>query len=1048
MTTTYETNRDYEQIERPYDSLLQRSVSTNVSGQTAADQAASDAASTGESIAGSSAPTGGSSSANGSVETMPVRSDGAIGDVWIKNFIRSENWKPKSVGFTIDGQSGYAEFCNVFVSGNIEALTGSVGGFQIGSDYVRDTADSFGLSSTVTEGNDVRLWAGATFADRENAPFRVYQDGSIAGTGLTITKIDLPNTTTVDSFHVDVDGNAWWGSILITDATAKIMNTGAATFSNVVITGGIVSTNTLSGIIPQGNLNIADRGWSQTCIFSILFFSPSSSTSPSASMSPSRSQSASTSPSRSTSPSASLSPSRSQSMSPSASLSPSKSLSPSLSQSLSLSPSSSYSPSSSLSNSPSSSLSPSSSMSPSRSTSPSASLSPSFPVDVDTVGWSSGVFTSADSTVYNISRGDTGNMSAKTYIYFRPGSGAGESNTTYQTTTTPTNAVGAGRVLIAVAESGTTEPTFQVLNGQGGQKIEGSDIVAGSVTANEIAASSITAGKINVSELSAISANMGSINAGSLNINAGVASINSAGAAVFKSIQVGGADVQYGMTNNGIFSFGDGSDGYFVTTGDVTLTSDKYYTNLTIQSGHTLFPNGYRIFCSGTLTLNGTISRNGNAGTAGINNNGSSVTIGTGGAALSDGYLKGSVRGGNGGSNVLSGYPTYPENGISVTNSIGVSGASGGANPSSGGSGGGGGGATPSNAKLIANWHLATLLDITSTGSTIKYENSGGSGGGGYGHWGSSPNPWNAGNAGAGGGGGSGGGIIAIYARNIVIGSTYGGNLHDIKLPKTATNDTSIYPENLWRYVDRILTADGNYPEAIGASPTCYLKTTNFGFNVPANLTILGIRAVYYVVGMGYGGTSVAANAVRLVKGGAVSGNVKTGTLYAEWNNGYTSYFGGSDDLWGQTWTPSDINSSNFGVAVSASWNATYTSGAMIDYVKIEIYTSGGVVTANGGNGGDGSPGGDGINSNWPQAGGGGGGVGGGGGNGGQVILVYNTLLNNGVIAASGGGGGNGGIGGWNKDANYPLYSVGRGAPGNSGSNGNAGMIRQFQISL
>src|SRR3990167_6500629 len=91
-----ETNRNYTEIDYPYNSFLERSP-TNID--------------------------------NGSVMSQPVKSDGDIGDVWIKNFIRSENWKPKSVGFYINGQTGYAEFSNVFVTGNINAVTGSIGGF-------------------------------------------------------------------------------------------------------------------------------------------------------------------------------------------------------------------------------------------------------------------------------------------------------------------------------------------------------------------------------------------------------------------------------------------------------------------------------------------------------------------------------------------------------------------------------------------------------------------------------------------------------------------------------------------------------------------------------------------------------------------------------------------------------------------------------------------------------------------------------------------------------------------------------------------------------
>lgn len=114
----------------------------------------------------------------GNVETQPVKADGSLHDVWIDTFIASTNWKPKSIGFFIDGQSGYAEFTDVYISGEVHAGTGEIGGFLIGTDYIIDRANSFGLSSTITSGTDVRFWAGSSFAGKATAPFRVYEDGT------------------------------------------------------------------------------------------------------------------------------------------------------------------------------------------------------------------------------------------------------------------------------------------------------------------------------------------------------------------------------------------------------------------------------------------------------------------------------------------------------------------------------------------------------------------------------------------------------------------------------------------------------------------------------------------------------------------------------------------------------------------------------------------------------------------------------------------------------------------------------------------------------
>lgn len=267
------------------------------------------------------------------------------------------------------------------------------------------------------------------------------------------------------------------------------------------------------------------------------------------------------------------------------------------------------------------------------------------------------------------------------------------------------------------------------------------------------------------------------------NVASGYANANAyilaTGAAVFKNVQIGGSTVQYVITNSGIFSYGDGSDGAAVLDGsatpagmsksgsDYTLTRDGYYTDMTMSTGTTLNTAGYRVFGNGTLTLNGTakISRDGNAGTSVVNQ----AAGGAGGAALADGYLKGSPAGGTGGTSSTT-VTVNPTDGTNTTNSIGSSanaaGAGGAGSGGAGSAAGATGTATASNVKLIANWHLATLLDVGSTGSTVKFGNSASAGGGGYGGIG-------GGAAGGGGGGtGSPGGIVAIYFRSIVIGAS------------------------------------------------------------------------------------------------------------------------------------------------------------------------------------------------------------------------------------------------------------------------------------
>ena len=110
----------------------------------------------------------------------------AGGSLLKSGYFQSSNFVKGSSGFNINSD-GNAEFNNIVARGEITATTGAIGGFVIGSDYITDTANSFGLASTVTGGNDVRFWAGDTFANRATADLRIYEDGSIIATNITAT---------------------------------------------------------------------------------------------------------------------------------------------------------------------------------------------------------------------------------------------------------------------------------------------------------------------------------------------------------------------------------------------------------------------------------------------------------------------------------------------------------------------------------------------------------------------------------------------------------------------------------------------------------------------------------------------------------------------------------------------------------------------------------------------------------------------------------------------------------------------------------------------
>lgn len=131
------------------------------------------------------------------------------------------------------------------ITGTITATTGSIGGFDIGADYIRDAANSFGLASTVTGGDDVRFWAGDTYANRATADFRVTEAGALVATNATITGGDLTssqlNNNTVDTDQIVALAvtNAKINDLAVSKLTAGTITSQAITLAIAAGTGDV-----------------------------------------------------------------------------------------------------------------------------------------------------------------------------------------------------------------------------------------------------------------------------------------------------------------------------------------------------------------------------------------------------------------------------------------------------------------------------------------------------------------------------------------------------------------------------------------------------------------------------------------------------------------------------------------------------------------------------------------------------------------------------------------------------------------------------------------
>lgn len=219
------------------------------------------------------------------------------------------------------------------------------------------------------------------------------------------------------------------------------------------------------------------------------------------------------------------------------------------------------------------------------------------------------------------------------------------------------------------------------------------------------------------------------------------------------TISVGGGLGVYGDASDGAQVF-DGTTTILgiapspnsAVNGVYTLTRDIFLASSTLNSGISIVPNGFRIFCQGTFTNNGLITYNGG-------NGGNGTTVGgTAGAALSNGNSpinNGANYGAAGGAGATGAGSGGASN---ATRSYGGAGGHGGAGSSAGGAAGTVGAPTATNGSIRAA-PFAVLGTLFNSGTpAIIAAGAGGGGGGGDG-------------TNAGGGGGGGGGFVFAYVK-------------------------------------------------------------------------------------------------------------------------------------------------------------------------------------------------------------------------------------------------------------------------------------------
>ncbi len=157
--------------------------------------------------------------------------------------------------------------------------------------------------------------------------------------------------------------------------------------------------------------------------------------------------------------------------------------------------------------------------------------------------------------------------------------------------------------------------------------------------------------------------------------------------------------------------------------------------------------------------------------------------------------------------------------------------------------------------------------------------------------------------------------------------------------PTLCVNDVTIGTQP-WSGLGNVGAQDNIYAQSSGRNGqiTNYLKCTGYGFNIPAGATINGITVGVW----DWSRRTMRDQSMVLVKADVVqtappaTRDLATQTRFAR--NNTEVVYGGATNLWGNTWTPAEINSPTFGAAFAAirgPYNTTDT--AYVDYMSIAV---------------------------------------------------------------------------------------------------------------
>ncbi|HET6999342.1 MAG TPA: hypothetical protein VFI03_12225 [Solirubrobacterales bacterium] len=165
------------------------------------------------------------------------------------------------------------------------------------------------------------------------------------------------------------------------------------------------------------------------------------------------------------------------------------------------------------------------------------------------------------------------------------------------------------------------------------------------------------------------------------------------------------------------------------------------------------------------------------------------------------------------------------------------------------------------------------------------------------------------------------------------------------RVEKSAGKGEAPGGEGGWSSPENIKSSNNTYASAelsplpTGPTTSTVLSAKSFGYAIPETATILGIAAEVERAGTLTPGIGVRDLSIRLLKAGVETGTNKASSEGWPLADAYKPY-GASNDLWGTTWTPTEINASGFGLSIMAKVVNTKIGGgtAKVDHVRLTVY--------------------------------------------------------------------------------------------------------------